>query len=117
MGSHYRRDPDACTERAAPQGLSAVGLPCAIQASAAAGTPAPGAVAGAKSQPSFSAVGPASAPPVHRLRPFPENPRMAARTRRNQIGRAHVCIPVTNAHLASLLLPEKKYNLTTTSNS
>src|SRR3546814_6577368 len=81
MGIHYRRDPDACTERAAPQGLSAVGLPCAIQASAAAGTPAPGAVAGAKSQPSFSAVGPASAPPVHRLRPFPENQRTAARTR------------------------------------
>src|SRR3546814_4364870 len=30
----------------------------------------------------FFAVGPASAPPVHRLRPFPENQR--------KIGRAHV---------------------------
>src|SRR3546814_5087865 len=39
-----------------------------------------------------------------------ESARVNERTRisREQIGRAHVCTPVTNAHLVCRLLPEKK---------
>src|SRR3546814_8378450 len=35
----------------------------------------------------------------------------------DQIGRAHVCTPVTNAHLVCRLLLEKKKNITTINNS